>query len=185
MSEIGQSIPSAVATVQSGGILVYPTEAVYGMGCDYSNQAAVEKLLQLKQRTKNQGQVLVASHVEQVLPLIQPVEHSHLARALKTWPGHVTWVFPHSTIVPQWISGSFDSVAVRVSTHPAVKALCERLGHALVSTNANLSGQKTPDNSQDLQGIWGDQVDCYLDLPLGGASKPSTIKSASDGQQLR
>jgi L-threonylcarbamoyladenylate synthase len=185
MSEIGQSIPSAVATVQSGGILVYPTEAVFGMGCDYRNQAAVEKLLQLKQRSKNQGLVLIASHVGQILPLIQPMERSHLARALKTWPGHVTWVFPHTKMVPQWISGDFDSVAVRVSTHPAVKALCDRLGHALVSTSANLSGLETADNSQDLRDTWGDQVDYYLDLPLGGESKPSTIKRASDGQQLR
>lgn len=185
MSEIGQSIPSAVATVQSGGTVIYPTEAVYGLGCDFRNQAAVAQLLQLKQRSMQQGLVLIASHIEHILPLIQPLERSHLARALKTWPGHLTWVFPHTSMVPQWVSGDFDSVAVRVSAHPAVKTMCDQLGHALVSTSANLSGQETPGNIQQLWNTWGDQIDYYLDLPLGSASKASPIKRASDGQQLR
>ncbi len=185
MSEIGQSIESAVATVQSGGLLVYPTEGVFGIGCDYRNQTAVLNLLQMKQRSVNQGLVLIASHIEQILPLIKPADRSHLARALKTWPGHATWVFPNTTLAPQWITGDHDSVAVRVTAHPTVKALCDHLGHALVSTSANLSGQTTPNNCQDLQDTWGEQVDYYLDLPLGGANKPSAIKLASDGSQLR
>ena len=185
MSEIGQSIESAVMTVQSGGILVYPTEGVYGIGCDYRNQAAVLKVLQLKKRPVNQGLVLIGSHIEHVLPLIMPAERSHLARALKTWPGHATWVFPKTALTPAWICGDFDTVAVRVSAHPIVKALCDNLAHALVSTSANLGGQATPTNCQDLQNTWGNQVDYYLDLPLGVENKPSTIRMACDGHQLR
>jgi len=185
MSEIGQSIEAAVATVQSGGLLVYPTEGVFGIGCDYRNQTAVLSLLQLKQRPVNQGLVLIASHIEQVLPLIEPADRSHLARALKTWPGHATWVFPNTELTPQWITGDFDSVAVRVTAHLAVKSLCDHLGHALVSTSANLSGQATPNNCKDLQETWGNQVDYYLDLPLGGMNEPSAIRLASNGYQLR
>ncbi len=185
MSEIGQSIESAVVTVQSGGLLVYPTEGIYGIGCDYRNQSAVLKLLQLKQRPVNRGLVLIASHIEHILPLIKPAERLHLARALKTWPGHVTWVFPNTALTPQWITGDFDSVAVRVTAHPTVKALCDNLGQAMVSTSANLSGQNTATNCQDLQSTWGHQVDYYLDLPLGGENTPSTIRLASDGRQLR
>ncbi len=185
MSEIGQSIHSAVAAVQSGGLVVYPTEGVYGIGCDYRNQTTVMKLLRLKQRSVKQGLVLVASHIEQVLPLIQPTDRLHLARALKTWPGHTTWVFPSTTLTPDWITGDYTSVAVRVSKHPTIKFLCDELGHCLVSTSANLSGQTTPYNCLDIQSIWGNQVDYYLDLPLGDANQPSTIKLASDGHQLR
>ncbi len=185
MSEIGQSIESAVATVQSGGLLVYPTEGVFGLGCDYRNQSAVLKVLQLKQRSVNQGLVLIASHIEHILPLIKPADQSHLARALKTWPGHTTWVFPQSDLTPRWITGSFNSVAVRVSKHPSVKQLCDQLGHALVSTSANLSGQPPLSSCQDLSNTWGKQVEYYLDLPLGGLNQPSTLKVAATGQQLR
>jgi len=185
MSEIGQSIQSAVATVQSGGLLVYPTEGVYGIGCDYRNQSTVLRLLQLKKRKIQQGLVLIASHIDQVLCLIQPLDRLHLARALKTWPGHHTWVFPASSLAPKWVTGSHDSVAIRVTEHPTVKALCDHLGHALISTSANISGQVTPNKSQEIQDIWGNQVNYYLDLPLGGANQPSPIRLASDGRQLR
>lgn len=185
MSEIGQSIESAAAIIQSGGILVYPTEGVYGIGCDYRNQTAVLKLLHLKQRSVKQGLVLIASHIEHILPLIQPTEREHLARALKTWPGHATWVFPKSELAPQWITGDHESIAVRVSDHPTVKRLCDTLGQALVSTSANLSGQNTPTSCQALQKLWEQEVNYYLDLPLGGAKQPSTISMAADGQQLR
>ncbi len=185
MSETGQSIKQAVATVNHGGVLVYPTEGVFGIGCDYRNEMAVNKVLQLKQRPVSKGLILIASHIQHVLPLIQPAERGHLARALKTWPGHATWVFPATALTPRWITGAHDSVAVRVSNHPTVKALCDQLNHALVSTSANISGQVTPENCQQIQTSWGDEVDYYLDLPLGQQTQPSTIKLASNGQVLR
>ncbi len=185
MSELGQSIEAAVATVQSGDLLVYPTEGVFGLGCKFNDQKAVMKLLKLKQRSIDQGLVLIASHIEQILPLIKPDDRSHLARALKTWPGHHTWVFPNSPMTPEWITGTFSSVAVRVSANPTVKKLCDHLGHALVSTSANLTGQFTPNSCKEIQDIWGDQIDYYLDLPLGNATQPSSIRLASSGQKLR
>ena len=185
MSEIGQSIQSAVTAIQSGGLLVYPTEGVYGLGCDYRNQSSVMQLLELKKRPVAQGLVLVASHIEQILPLIQPLDRLHLARALKTWPGHQTWVFPASPLTPKWVTGNHNSVAIRVTAHPTVKTLCDHLGHALISTSANFSGQTTPKKCQEILELWGDQVDYYLDLPLGGKEQPSTIKLASNGSQLR
>ena len=185
MSEIGQSINSAVATIQAGGVLVYPTEAVFGIGCDFRNQSAVTKILQLKQRPVNKGLVLIASHIQQILPLIKPIDRSHLARALKSWPGHYTWVFPKTHSVPSWITGDFETVAVRISSHPTVKAICNHVGHALVSTSANISGQTTPNSCQEINNAWGNQVNYYLDLPLGKQDNPSTIKLASDGSVLR
>lgn len=185
MPEMGQSIATAVATVQSGGTLVYPTEGVFGIGCDYRNQAAVMNVLHLKQRSASQGLVLIASHVQQILPLIRPEDRSHLARALKSWPGHATWVFPCTDLVPNWITGNFDTVAIRVSKHPTVKTLCDQHGHALVSTSANLSKQVTPKSCQEVKDIWGSQVNYYLNLPLGNQNKPSPIKLASNGEILR
>lgn len=185
MSTVGTSIAQAVSAISQGGIIIYPTEGVFGIGCDFRNADSVLKLLKLKQRPVNKGLVLIASHVQQILPLIQPVDRSHLARALKTWPGHNTWVFPASPLTPKWITGDFDSVAVRVSNHPTVKSICDQWGHALVSTSANISNQATPDNCMDLQQLWGKQVDYYLNQPLGKASGPSTIRLAESGEVIR
>lgn len=185
MSEVGTSIAHATAAIKQGGVLIYPTEGVFGIGCDFRNELSVEKLLRLKQRSVSKGLVLIASHIEQVLPLILPEESAHLARALKSWPGHHTWVFPASKLTPKWITGDFSSVAVRVTDHPAAKALCEACGHALVSTSANISNQPTPINISAIQNMWQDQIDYYLDLPLGSATKPSSIRLASSGEIFR
>ncbi len=143
------------------------------------------KVLQIKQRPINKGLILIASHVMQILPLIKPQGKGDLARALKTWPGHATWVFPASELTPKWITGDHDTVAVRVSNHPAVKALCTELQHALVSTSANISGQAPINSCQELSSTCGDAVDYCLDLPLGQQNKPSTMRLASSGQVLR
>ncbi len=185
MAKIGDSIEQAVLAINHGGLLVYPTEGVFGLGCDYRNQQSVLKILQLKQREVSKGLVLVASHIQQILPLIQPDSREGLARALKTWPGHHTWVFPKTHLTPAWISGDFDTVAVRVSCHPAVKQLCDQLNSALVSTSANVSNQTTASNIKDQFNLWGDAVDYYLDLPLGGSNQPSRIKLASSGRTIR
>ena len=185
MSVAGPSIEQAVQVIHQGGLLVYPTEAVYGLGCDFNNEQAVQQLLALKQRPGDKGLILVASHIGQILPLIKPTRRSHLARALKSWPGHHTWVFPKTPLVPQWICGSHDTVAVRVSAHPVIKQLCGQLNRPLVSTSANVSGQKTATTCQDMQQLWGDQVSFYLDLPLGDEAMPSPIRMASDGSSFR
>ena len=185
MSAIGQSIQQAVAVIKNGGTLVYPTEAVFGLGCDYRKQQSVLHLLKLKQRPVSKGLILIASHVQQILPLIQPIHRDDLARALKSWPGHHTWVFPATEQVPAWITGAHQTVAVRVSQSPVVKALCDQLNHPIVSTSANLSGDTGDNDCQALQQLWGDQVDYYLDLPPDGRLKPSTIRVAHTGSTLR
>ncbi len=90
MSEIGHSTSQAAQTVINGGIVIYPTEGVYGLGCDFRNEKTVQRLLRLKKRPVNKGLILIASHLQQVLPLIVPTSRDDLARALKTWPGHAT-----------------------------------------------------------------------------------------------
>lgn len=182
---IGQSIQQAAMVIQQAGVVVYPTEGVFGVGCDYQNESAVDKLLRLKQRSVKQGLILVASHIQQVLPLIKPADRTDLARALKTWPGHHTWVFPASDLTPSWITGDFDTVAVRVSNHAPVVSLCEAVGSALVSTSANIKGQETATHCHDIQTLWGSQIDYYLDMPLGGHNQASSIRIASNGKTLR
>jgi L-threonylcarbamoyladenylate synthase len=175
----------AVEVIRSGGIIAYPTESVFGLGCDPFNEDAVKNLLQLKQRSVDQGLILVASHIRQIVPLIQPIEANDLARALKTWPGHYTWVFPPSKIVPDWISGKNGSIAIRLSMHPIVVQLCTQLNQPLVSTSANLSNQDNLNSIKDIKTIFGDKIGFYLDAPVGNAKKPSTIQDAHNLKTYR
>lgn len=184
MSE-NKQMNQAIQTIQSGGLLVYPTEAVFGLGCDYQNQIAVQRLLKVKQRHISKGLILIASHIQQILPLIKLKDQNHLARAIKTWPSHNTWVFEASGYVPQWVTGQHTSVAVRVSAHPIVKQLCDHLGHAIVSTSANISKQHTTSTVDQAKAQLGDSIDYYLNAPTGQDKQPSQIRKASSGEVLR
>ena len=139
----------------------------------------------MKHRDVSKGLILIASHVQHILPLIKVTDQNHLARALKTWPGHNTWVFEASSQVPSWITGNHSSVAVRVSAHPAVKTLCDTLGHAIVSTSANVSGQTTATRIEHAREQFEQFVDCYFDAPVGSEKQTSSIRLASTGEVLR
>jgi len=178
-------LDQAIKTINSGGIIAYPTESVFGLGCDPSNEKAVLKLLSLKQRPVEQGLILIASHIRQVLPLIQPIHADDLANALKTWPGHSTWVFPKSTLVPSWISGQYVSIAVRVSNHPIVKQLCDHLNHPLVSTSANVSKQEDLNSIKLINSVFNDKIGFYIDAPTGNEKKASTIRDAHTLKTIR
>lgn len=180
-----EELSQAIVAINKGGIIAYPTESVYGLGCDPFNQKALEQLLLLKQRPVEKGMILIASHVQHVLPLIMPKRPDDLARALKTWPGHHTWVFPKTSKVPVWVSGQYDSIAVRVSKHPVVKQLCDQLNGPLVSTSANLSNQDNLNSIKDIALTFGDKIACYIDAPTGDEKKPSTIRDAHSGAIIR
>ncbi len=137
------SIDEAAPLLQRGGLLAYPTEAVWGLGCDPDNEAAVLRLLQLKQRPVEKGLILVAAHLDPLrrwldLPALPP---ERLARVAASWPGPHTWVMPAAAGAPAWITGGRDSIAVRISAHPVVVALCEAFGGVVVSTSANRGGE--------------------------------------------
>jgi len=182
---ISEQIDCAASVIKAGGVIAYPTESVFGLGCDPFNQAAVLKLLRLKGRSQEKGLIVIASHIQQVLPLIKPVTANDLARALKTWPGHYTWIFPKSSKVPKWISGQYDTIAVRVSAHRAVKALCNKLNAPLVSTSANFSNQDVMSSIKDIKVQFGGKIDGFINAPLGKQQTPSKIMVAHTLKQLR
>ncbi len=183
--QITKQVEVVIQALSEGRLVVYPTESVFGLGCDFRKEAAVMKLLNLKQRTINKGLILIASHVQQVLPLIRLKDQNHLARALKTWPGHHSWIFKASSLVPNWIIGDHGSVAIRISSHPAVMALCGLWGNPIVSTSANKAQQPAAKHLSEAYQQLGDEVSCYWDQPLGNQKKPSSIRLASDGAILR
>jgi len=182
------SVPSTAHTaLEQGGVIVYPTEAVYGLGCDPDDQQAVTQLLAIKQRPVEKGLILIADNYGQLLKYVDDAKIPMDKRAdiFSSWPGAITWVMPAAKTTPKWLTGRFDTIAVRVTNHPTVKRLCQELGKPLVSTSANLSGQATVTSIAMAQNEFNDQVAFYVDEPLGGNSQPSTIKDAMTGKVFR
>lgn len=127
--------------LDNGGVIAYPTEAVWGVGCDPFNEQAVEAVLQLKSRPWQKGLILIASDITQFDFLLHDVTDAHYTQLQLSWPGHNTWLVPHQQRIPEVVRGTHNSVAIRVSDHPVVRALCETHGGPIISTSANPAGK--------------------------------------------
>lgn len=173
--------------LQQGEVIAYPTEGVFGVGCDPDNPQAIQKLLELKQRPVEKGLILIAASYEQLLPYIDESQLTaeQLASVKATWPGPVTWIMPASTQVTDWVSGQFDSIAVRVTDHPLVQKMCNALGKPLTSTSANLSGEPPCMTTEEVKQQLGHKLVAILEGETGGRDKPSEIRDAKTSQILR
>lgn len=178
-------IAKAVDALLRGDVIAYPTEAVYGLGCDPFNASAVAKILQLKHRALDKGFILVADSWEQIESLVEPIEPRALYNVLETWPGPVSWIFPAKKEVPEWIRGNHEGVAVRVSNHPIVRALCKAFGKPIVSTSANLHGQPPIRDYRTVKITFGDQLGLIIDGKTGNQTNPTMIKDAVSGEIIR
>ncbi|MGL6017564.1 MAG: L-threonylcarbamoyladenylate synthase type 1 TsaC [Gibbsiella quercinecans] len=177
---------SIIAVLRNQQVIAYPTEAVFGLGCDPDSEKAVNALLALKQRPWEKGLILIAADYAQLLPYIDDsaLNDQQRARVFATWPGPVTWVIPARPETPRFLTGRFNSLAVRVSDHPLVQQLCRQYGKPLVSTSANLSGQEPCRTSEDVLLQFG-QGFPVLAGSVGGRLNPSEIRDALTGQQIR
>lgn len=174
----------AARVLRAGGVIAYPTEAVYGLGCDPLNRAAVERLLTIKQRPAGKGLILIASRFEQLIPFVQRPADEVMHRLEQTWPGPVTWLIPANPATPRWLRGDHDSLAVRVTAHPLAAALCNAFGGPIVSTSANASGR--PPARTALQArLRCPGVDLVVHGATGGLKRPSAIRDARTGATLR
>ncbi|WP_028919945.1 Sua5/YciO/YrdC/YwlC family protein [Pseudoxanthomonas suwonensis] len=180
-------IDDAAALLQRGGLVAYPTEAVWGLGCDPDNETAVLRLLRLKQRPLEKGLILVAAHIDPLRRWLDlaalPAER--LAAVLATWPGPHTWVMPAAEGAPRWVTGGRDSIAVRISAHATVVALSEAFGGPLVSTSANLAGKPPARSRAQLDPALHDTLDGIVAGETGGLDRPTQIRVALDGSVLR
>lgn len=181
------TIADAAATLQRGGVIAYPTEAVWGLGCDPFAEAAVLRLLAIKQRPVDKGLILVGGGLDQFAGLLDwdalPTDRREAVFA--SWPGPHTWIVPATGRVPHWITGAHDGVAVRVSAHPVVVALCAAFGGPLVSTSANLTGAAPAYARAALDPALLAQLDGACAGDTGGLAAPTVIRDARSGTMLR
>mgnify|MGYP001153419972 CR=1 FL=1 len=183
-SNANSNIDLAVKALKAGEVIAYPTEAVFGLGCDPFNQRALEKLFHVKQRPIEKGVILVAATVDQVLPFIELIDTPWQQAVLESWPGPVTWVLPLKKALPHWITGGRDTVAIRVSDHPIVQALCSEFGSPIVSSSANISGHAPAKSCAEMTEVFGDSLLCVQGA-LGNLGKPTQIRDALSGKILR
>jgi L-threonylcarbamoyladenylate synthase len=179
------SVRQGTTALHCGGVIACPTEAVWGLSCDPFNEIAVARLLDLKNRPLRKGVILVVASMSQLDWLLRGLSASQRARLELSWPGPTTWLIPHNDRVPGWIHGDHDTVAVRVSAHPIVAALCRCWGGALVSSSANPSGAQPALHAFQVRRYFGDRLDYVVPGALGGADRPSAIKHLVSDEVVR
>ncbi|MCG8382132.1 MAG: threonylcarbamoyl-AMP synthase [Gammaproteobacteria bacterium] len=175
----------AAASLNTGGVIAYPTEAVFGLGCDPKNTPALKRLLALKKRPLDKGLILIAASIEQIQAYIQPLSPQELSQVSSSWPGPVTWVVPVKEGISDLVTGKRDTIAVRVTNHPVAAQICHDFGGAITSTSANRSGQPPARTVAGVQEQFGNQLDYIVEGQTGGRGEPTTIWDIKTGVLLR
>lgn len=179
-----QHLLSAAQIIQAGGVVAYPTESVYGLGCDPFNRNAVEQLLAIKQRPVSKGLILIGESVAQLAPYLRLTERQ-ATQLQQQWPAPVTYLIDASDRLPAWVRGQHRKVAVRVPDHPLARQLCQLVGQPIISTSANISGRPAARTRYQVARQLGDQLDFIVSGACDRAAKPSTIIDLESGRTVR
>lgn len=183
------NLSTAISALRSQNVIAYPTESVFGLGCDPDCDSAIQKILDLKQRPAHKGLILIAANIEQLKSYadFSSLTETQLHAIQKTWPGPFTWIVPVQKTLSSLISGDFDSVAVRVSAHPVVQQLCAEFGKPIISTSANLSGLEACVTATEVkQMFFGNTLLTeIIEADVSGLDNPSQIHDAITGKRFR
>jgi len=182
-------LSNALNILQKQGVIAYPTESVFGLGCDPDSDLAIQKILTLKKRPAHKGLILIAANIEQLQKYadFSLLNTAQLTAIKETWPGPFTWIVPAKKSLSKLISGDFNSVAVRVSAHPVVQQLCLQFAKPIISTSANLAGLEPCTTSLQVAKMFCNQsrLGHIVNAPVSGLSAPSQIYDALSGKRLR
>ncbi|MDO8466488.1 MAG: Sua5/YciO/YrdC/YwlC family protein [Gallionella sp.] len=170
--------------LRRGGLIAYPTESCYGLGCNPDNRTAVQRLLKLKQRPQHKGLILIAASYQQVARYLQPLAPAQQRQLHEAGAQTITHLMPARHSAPRWLRGAHGTLAVRITAHPFAMRLCRSVDSALVSTSANRSGQRPAKTYAQCQRLFGRKV-WVLPGRVGKRKKPSTIKAWASDQIIR
>ena len=168
-----------------GGVIAYPTEGVWGLGCDPFNKAAVERLLALKGRPWQKGLIVALANQGVATALLRGLPRVRQNAIMASWPGPNTWLVPHEGLWPSWVTGDSDFIACRLSAYAVVRELARAAGGAIISTSANPAGQAPALTAQQVRRYFGRSVDLVLPGRVQGLQKPSVIRHGVTGEILR
>jgi L-threonylcarbamoyladenylate synthase len=179
-------ISRAAAVLQDAGVVAYPTEAVWGLGCDPWSEQAVLRILQLKGRPEAKGLILIAHHSRYFAPFLHGLDADQLQSFNRTYDKPITWLVPHNGVAPDWIVGEHKTLALRVTAHPTAAALCRAFGGPLVSTSANPQGLPEAITGLKVKTYFGSNLDYQTPGSVGNAgAKPSEIRNLLTGEVVR
>ena len=202
---ITDSVIQAAKWLKEGQLLAYPTESVWGIGCDAYDKAAVQRILDIKQRPQAKGMIVITDSAERLAPLLDALDEEERQQIINSWQtdsenielqyqqAH-TWLLPIpqtlATVIPPWITGQHQTVAVRVIAHPLIRQLCQQMVSAhnsfglLVSTSCNPSGQLPAMSFTDAYAYFDERIS-YLQAETLGYTLPSQIRDATTGLIIR
>ncbi len=171
-------VKQIVECLKNGGVIVYPTDTTYGLGCDIFNAKAVKRIFQIKQRDKNKPFSFICNDLSDISTYAR-VSNFAFKIMKRHLPGAYTFVLEATKIVPDSLSTKQKTVGIRIPDNAICRAIVEELGHPLVTTSANISGEETPEDPYEINQILGNQVDYVID---GGimVSDASTVISLLD-----
>jgi L-threonylcarbamoyladenylate synthase len=176
-----RELQHAARVLRQGGIVAYPTEYCFGLGCDPRDRNAVLRLLRIKRRAAAKGLIVLGADIDQLTPYVQELPPA----VLKTWPGPHTWLVTPRAGTPAWITGGGARIAVRVTAHRPAAELCRAAGMGIVSTSANRAGEKPARAWREVLRRFGAEIDVVLSGRVGNAAAPTPIRDAITGAQVR
>ncbi len=181
-------IREAARAIRNGGVVAYPTEAVFGIGCLPDNVRALTRIMEIKKRDPSKGLIVIGGTFGEISGYLDlpEVPRDFFERMRDFWPGPVTAVLPARSGLPALLTGGRSTLAVRVTAFQPVICLCREAGGALVSTSCNISGRQPFRTAREVLGSFpSGTFDGVLDLPCGGNEKPSRIIDGLSGRILR
>ena len=173
----------AAKILRSGGVIAYPTEGVFGLGCLPSKELAIKRILTIKNRDASKGLILIANDAKQLDPWIKLPNNISLPKPVDKYP--VTWIVPYSAKISKLVTGKNEGVAIRLTANRIVQSICSSVESAIISTSANLSGQSIVKNQTELKEKFAGLVDFIVPGNCGPALGPSEIRNLKTGQILR
>lgn len=186
MSGVHEGFITEVAQrLRQGQVIAYPTEAVWGLGCDPNNEQAVARILALKSRPMAKGMIMVSGNLAHFTPWLEALPLAAREQVQASWPGPNTWLVPDPVGVPRWVKGDHEQVALRCSAHPLIKALCDAFGGPIISTSANPASLPPARTEAQVRQYFGDALDAIVPGELGGLAQPTPIRDALTGAILR
>lgn len=170
--------------LKKGGVIAYPTESCYGLGCDPKNYKAINKVIRLKGRSKTKGLIVIAGNLRQIYHLTKKLSDNDISRLKQYWPGFYSIILPVNHHLPKNLTGKHNKIAIRVTKHNQVQQISNYIKSALVSTSANKSGKQSIKSYRECVQYFGKNV-----LVIKGDTmfqkKPSTIIDWQTKQILR
>ncbi len=179
----------AAGVIKAGGLIAYPTETIWGLGCDPWNEQAVSRLSLLKKRPQEKSFLMIASDISQLKRLLLHLTPSLIERLQSSYQNQpTTWLIPDPDHwIPGYVKRGYQTIAVRISSHPFVKGLCESLNQPIISTSVNHHGKRPMNDPDIIKNELGESIDFIVPKqdPLDMLGKPSVLIDLLTLQQLR